>query len=162
MLPFLAAAGAASVFGHIVEGISAFEMGQLTNAEAKMNAGLIIGEKVKDLKMLAEAQDARRSQAKAHFAAGGIDVNSGSAFEFDLAQSRIDARLRSRQMFQAELQARQTRFQGKMAKYQGKMKLFNSVLSAFGSAGQVAAVGMGGTPSTTTPAAPAAPATGGK
>lgn len=152
-VPLLMAAAAVSVFGKIQSGLFARKQGRIAEEELNLQADILLQQRAKDVQFLSEAQAARRGGITGKFAASGVDVNSGSAFDTLLAQSRFDSVERSRLLFESQLQARQLRFQGASARAAGQRALTQSVFSSFGSIANVAAAGQGGatTQSPTTP-----------
>lgn len=143
MVPLLVAAGAISVFGKLQEGIFAKRAGSLANKEFNLQADTVLQQRGLDIEYNREMQSARRGSMRAMSARGGVDVDSGSAFELQLAQTRFDAITNSRMLFDAQLTARQLRFQGAQAKAAGKQAFQQSILSSFGSVANVMAVGAG-------------------
>lgn len=144
MLPLLVAAGAVSVFGKLQEGLFAKQQGVIANREFNLQADTVLQQRSLDVQYNQEMQSARRGSMRAALARGGVDVDSGSAFELQLAQSRFDAITNSRMLFDAQLTARQLRFQGSQQKAAGKQAFQQSILSSFGSVANVMAVSAGG------------------
>lgn len=132
MVPLLIAGGAISVFGQLQQGSFAKKMGKIADQELGQQADMVLRQRSLDVQYLNETQRARRGGQIASFARGGVDVNAGSAFEFNLAQTRFDSITKSRMLFEAQLQARQLRFQGEQARAAGKQAQTQSILSAFG------------------------------